>query len=444
MTHPAPSPDHKCLECGDDTDVPIPNRLVEECHAGKVLLFVGAGASTESHNVMPHTFYDGVAHRMGTSEDLAFPDLMTRFIEENSRGDLINLFYERMRYIDSFPTLHDRASRFHKYVAQIPFLREIITTNWDDYFEREADAVPLVYGPDFDYWDLAQRKVLKVHGSVLNPGTIIANRSEYDSSLRALASHALGGAVRHLLATHSVVFVGYSLRDDDIKDMIDILRSDLSTAARRCYFVHPSEEFVPPIEGAEVLRTSAAWFVKLLDDALVSAGYLLPVEMYERLEILDQKLRRARTRSDKHLTPWRFPLAIYNHAFHDGMADALEHTRAKRRSGSDRRHGDMLYRSKGYMEYAAKARKKRNYWDAAYAEGYSTGLFALAVDEDDVSLDIVPVYHCPGIGETSSFNEVSGAIKGGAGTHKTAFKWAEKQDRPKNMYSIHTPFLPDM
>jgi hypothetical protein len=153
MTHPAPPPDHKCLECGDDTDVPIPNRLVEECHAGKVLLFVGAGASTESHNVMPHTFYDVAANRVGTSEDLAFPDLMTRFIEETSRSDLINLFYERMRYIDSFPTLHDRASRFHRYVAQIPFLREIITTNWDDYFEREADAVPLVYGPDFDYWD---------------------------------------------------------------------------------------------------------------------------------------------------------------------------------------------------------------------------------------------------------------------------------------------------
>ncbi len=163
MKHSAPPSDHKCLECGYDTDIPIPNRMVEDCHAGKLLLFVGAGASTESHNVMPATFYDVVARHVGTSEDLAFPDLMTRFIEQNSRSDLINLFYNRLRYIDSFPVLHDRATRFHKYVAQIPFLREIVTTNWDDYFEREADAVPLVYGPDFDYWDLAQRKVLKVH-----------------------------------------------------------------------------------------------------------------------------------------------------------------------------------------------------------------------------------------------------------------------------------------
>lgn len=440
MNHPAPSADHKCLECGYDSDVPIPNRLVEDCHAGKLLLFVGAGASTESHNVMPTTFYDVVASQVGSSEDLAFPDLMTEFVKQNSRSDLINLFYNRMRYIDSFPVLHNRATRFHQYVAQIPFIQEIITTNWDDYFEREADAVPLVHGPDFDYWDLPRRKVLKVHGSVLNPGTIIADRSEYDSSLNALAKHALGGAVRHLMATRSVVFVGYSLRDDDIKDMIDVLRSDLSTAARRCYFVHPSEAFVPPIEAAEVLHTSAAWFIKLLDDALVSAGYLLPTELYDRLEAVDQRLRKGRTRSDKHLTPWRFPLAIYNHAFQDGMADALEHTRAQRHSGDDRRHGDIIYRAKGYFDASAQHRRKRNYWDAAYTKGYETGLFALIVDE--VPVDAMPVYYCPGIEETSSFEAISEAIRGGQNTHKTAYRWAEKQERPKNMYITHTPFLP--
>jgi len=439
MKHSAPAPDHQCLECGYDTNISIPDRLVEDCHAGRLLLFVGAGASTESHNVMPRTFYDVVADRVGTSGDLAFPDLMTKFVEQNSRGDLINLFYDRMRYIDSFPVLHNRATRFHRYVARIPFFREIITTNWDDYFEREADAVPLVYGPDFDYWDLAQRKVLKVHGSVLNPGTIIADRSEYDSSLKALASLALGGAVRHLLATQSVVFVGYSLRDDDIRDVIDVLRSDLSTAARRCYFVHPSEEFIPPIDGAEVLHTSAAWFIKLLDDALVSAGYLLPATMYDRLEVISQKLYKGKLRFDRQLPPWRFPLAIYNHSFQDGMRDALEHARAKRRSGTDRRHGDLLERYKNYIDLAVAARKKRNYWDAAYIEGYGNGLFVLAVDK--VSFKNVPVFYCPGLEMTSSFEEVSEAIRGGSDTHKTAYRWAARQERPKGMYWSHGPFF---
>jgi len=244
------------------------------------------------------------------------------------------------------------------------------------------------------------------------------------------------------LATRSAVFVGYSLRDDDVKDVIDVLRSDLNTAARHCYFVHPSDEFIAPIEGAEVLHTSAAWFIKLLDDALVSAGYLLPATMYGRLEIIDQKLRKGRTRSDTRLPPWKFPLAIYNHYFQDGMADALEHTRARRRSGSDRRHGDLFHRSMGYLEYAKIARRKRNYSDVAYAEGYHVGLFVLAADE--VALRNVPVYYCPGVEATPSFEEVSRAIRGGQDTHKTAYNWAAKQDRPRDMYLAYTPFLPDL
>jgi hypothetical protein len=440
--HHAHTNNPHCLECGGNVDVAIPERMVEECHAGKLLLFVGSGASTESHNVMPSTFYDEVSRYVPNPAGLDFPDLMTKYVERNSRSDLMNLFYRRLRYIDSFPDLNRRATLFHRRVAQIPFFREVITTNWDDYFEREADAVPLVYGPDFDYWDLAQRKVLKIHGSVLNPGTIIATRDEYKESLAALADHALGGTVRHLLATRSVVFVGYSLRDDDIRDVIDVLRSDLQTAAKRCYFVHPSDQFVPPIDGAEVIRTSAAWFVRLLDDALVAAGYLLPTTIYDRLDKLDGRLREARTRSDTRLPPWEFPLAIYNHSFQDGLAHALERTRAQRRSGADRRHGELIERARGYFEYGKLARRKRDYWNAAYGEGYEAGLLALGA-ADVFSLKVVPVYYCPGVGAVSSFAEVSKGIRGGQSTHKSAYNWAVKQAKqlPPEMYAIHTPFL---
>ena len=86
------------------------------------------------------------------------------------------------------------------------------------------------------------------------------------------------------MATGTVVFVGYSYRDDDIKHIIDALRADLGTAARPCYFVHPDESFVPPIDGAQVIRTSARHFIKLLDDALVDQQVLLPRDIYERVE----------------------------------------------------------------------------------------------------------------------------------------------------------------
>jgi hypothetical protein len=117
------------------------------------------------------------------------------------------------------------------------------------------------------------------------------------------------------MATRSVVFVGYSLRDDDVRQMIEALRDDLNTAARPTYFVHPSPTFVTPLPGAEVIHTSAAYFVELLDQALVEVGCLLPLTIYDRTAAIDQRLRLARSRVDENLPPWRFPLAIFNHAY---------------------------------------------------------------------------------------------------------------------------------
>jgi hypothetical protein len=187
--------EHRCEECGEDHDVALPERLVEDTHEGRVLLFVGSGASTEAHNVIGHTFYDEIYDELRThlktSKDLPFPDLMSAFVARFSRRALVAAFVKRLRYIESYPYFHRRATRFHRAVGQIPFFREIVTTNWDDYFESETGAIPLVYGSDFDYWDLPQRKVLKVHGSVLNPGSVVATREEYDQSLEALRSGAL-------------------------------------------------------------------------------------------------------------------------------------------------------------------------------------------------------------------------------------------------------------
>ena len=308
--------ERRCDECGADVDVPLPDRLIEDTHAGKVLLFVGSGASTEAHNVLGHTFYDEIRSQLGEGgNEMAFPDLMSAFVTRFSRADLLTAFVDRLRYIDSHPFLHRRATRFHRAVGQIPFFAEIVTTNWDDYFETQTGAIPLVQGSDFDYWDLQQRKVLKIHGSVLNPGSVVATREEYSRSLNALRSGALGTAARHLMATRSVVFVGYSLRDDDVRQMIEALRDDLNTAARPTYFVHPSPTFVTPLPGAEVIHTSAAYFVELLDQALVEVGCLLPLTIYDRTAAIDQRLRLARSRVDENLPPWRFPLAIFNHAY---------------------------------------------------------------------------------------------------------------------------------
>lgn len=441
MTERPIGKEHRCDECGDDVDVPLPQRLIEDTHAGKVLLFVGSGASTETHNVLGYTFYDDIRAELDRHDDPPFPDLMSAFVGSFSRAKLLTAFVKRLRYIDSHPFFHRRATRFHRAVGQIPFFNEIVTTNWDDYFETQTGAVPLVQGSDFDYWDLPQRKVLKVHGSVLNPGSVVATREEYTRSLEALRSGALGTAAKHLIATHSVVFVGYSLRDDDIRQVVETLRSDLSSAARPTYFVHPNPNYEAPLEASEVIHTSAAYFVELLDRALVQAGYLLPLRLYDRAQELDQRLRAARTRVDESLYPWRLPLVIFNHAYQDGLADAIDHTLAARRSGTDRIHHELIAKAQNYHAARKRATKARDYWDAAYIEGYETGLIALGAPK--LPLHIVPLYYCPGPGQLSSYRRLAEAVRGGPNTHRSAHAWATRQTiaLPQDMYLNHPPML---
>jgi hypothetical protein len=60
------------------------------------------------------------------------------------------------------------------------------------YFETETGAVPLVNGPDFDYWDLSRRKVLKVEAIVHIRGTAIVQKAAA-ASLKQLEGLLLCG-----------------------------------------------------------------------------------------------------------------------------------------------------------------------------------------------------------------------------------------------------------
>jgi SIR2-like domain len=431
--------DPGCRLCGADVDIELPDALVEDCHAGKLLLFVGAGASTETHSA-GISFYDRVCTRLDLQDEPGFPDLMTLFVNRFSRNELIEFFLGHVLYKQGFPTLAARISEFHERIGENPFIRELVTTNWDDFFERCTGAIPLVVGEDFAFWDAPVRKVLKVHGSILNPGSIVATRAEYDRALNDLRSGAVGSAAKHLIATRTVIFVGYSYRDDDIRAIVDALRSDLSTAARKCYFVHPDPNFQPPLDGAEVLATSARHFVKLLDDALVEREYLLPRTIFDRVNRLLGREADARERGSR-LEIADHPLEMYDGAFRDGLRDCYGRILARRHTGDDRRHQELQRRGAAYHQLLRGATKNRDYWNAAYIEGYLTGLISIAAT--DLRIDEVPLYYCPGHGPDTSFARVSAAIRRGALTHKAAYRWAAIRSRGvrRGLVIPHDPYL---
>ncbi|HKB37873.1 MAG TPA: SIR2 family protein, partial [Gemmataceae bacterium] len=110
----------------------------------------------------------------------------------------------------------------HALLAALPTM-EAVTTNYDTLFEaasaairRRVDVLPYQAARGGRRW------LLKLHGCVSRPGDIVLTREDYlryDTSRAALA-----GLVQGLLITRHMLFVGFSLVDDNFHRIADAVR----------------------------------------------------------------------------------------------------------------------------------------------------------------------------------------------------------------------------
>ena len=110
----------------------------------------------------------------------------------------------------------------HSLLAALP-VNEIVTTNYDTLFEMACQGVNrelaiLPYQPNA----AKRRWLLKLHGSV-GQGDIVLTRDDY-LHLAHLRG-ALAGIVQALLVTRHLLFVGYSLSDDDFHQIVYDVRT---------------------------------------------------------------------------------------------------------------------------------------------------------------------------------------------------------------------------
>jgi hypothetical protein len=152
MRHTHPGGDRsQCPYCRSNIRFDLPNKLYEAVLDGTLVVFAGAGVSSES-NIMPvKPLYEEVSSllRLRRQGGLPFPDLMTEFSNKFGRAALLRKIKEHFDYVSSFSELYGLATRFHQELATMFPISEIITTNWDDYFERECGATAFVSGRRF-------------------------------------------------------------------------------------------------------------------------------------------------------------------------------------------------------------------------------------------------------------------------------------------------------
>ncbi|CAM4090658.1 hypothetical protein MB901379_03046 [Mycobacterium basiliense] len=110
----------------------------------------------------------------------------------------------------------------HGLLASLPS-REAVTTNFDELFETAwtTGNRSLAILPDSAV-DTGGRWLLKLHGTVAESQRIILTRSDYLDMPRQYG--ALIGLVQGLLMMRHMMFVGYSLQDEDFHELIHEVR----------------------------------------------------------------------------------------------------------------------------------------------------------------------------------------------------------------------------
>jgi len=223
----------------------IPYELMQEIQSNNCILFLGAGVSTEG-SYWKTTFYDHIrqlSRYPRKNEHPLFPDVMQYYCDKVDGGLKNKLIREIIDRIEPF-TVEGEPNRsvtmFHSEIARIPYFKIVVTTNWDPLCERALNVlVPMVEDRDIPFWDEQKRQVLKIHGCITRPQTIVATRRDYEACTTDKTRGAIFTKLRDLMATKTFIFVGYSITDPDFKLIYDEVIANLGEFRRRSYVIDP-------------------------------------------------------------------------------------------------------------------------------------------------------------------------------------------------------------
>ncbi len=202
--------------------------LARRARAKQLVLFVGSGASTGAGGLS----WKGLLRALGAQAGWDKPQLteLVDHLDARDAGQVLNGYFgaaELRRRVVAL-TRVERPSLMHQLLASLP-VEQVITTNYDEglelSFAAAGRALPVLPQPEATRW------LLKLHGSVSRPKSIVLSRDDY---LR-WEEHgaAFGAVVQALLLTRHLLFVGYGLGDDNMHRLMHGVRAALGGREQR-------------------------------------------------------------------------------------------------------------------------------------------------------------------------------------------------------------------
>jgi len=389
-----------CYTCSNNLEFNIPSDLIDDLINLKAILFAGAGISTESPIIFKSSFYNDIKDEINISkiEDDSFPNIMSEFCEQkrNGRKLLLEKLKQRFDYCLKFSELYDDSTRFHRELCELYMIRDIITTNWDTYFEEVCHATPIVNSKDYAFNDLPYRKVYKIHGSISNYGSIVATRKDYDNCLKNLKNGLIGSTIKHLLSTNTVIFVGYSFNDFDFNYIIKYLKSELKDIHPHIYIVTLDNNPPKTIENFSYthIKTDGTFFLQRIKEHLIQKNLINEGLDNSRIGYLDYERRDAYNNILGLFFKYRNPSSIYALFYLDGIKHAIQNSKFYMKTGDAYNPGFIFRELKRYDQIIKDFKKNKDYMEISYLKGYYLGI-SLMILPKKLEISSLPFYLLP-------------------------------------------------
>jgi NAD-dependent SIR2 family protein deacetylase len=271
--------------------------LLDDLANKRVVLFVGAGASKWAKPRGGGTFRGWreflefacekidqkklkhlIKQQIDKSDFLIASELIKDALKEEWRTVLLNEFQQAAD-----------ASRLHKALISLE-QRIIVTTNFDKLIENAwsescpnswPTVISTVDAKAFRLFRDSNPYVIKLHGSIDDPGSVVFDKSSYQKS--AFYNQFYRELIGTLLLTHTFIFVGFSMEDPAVSLFIE-------SHAFRYGDTRPHYIFMPGREISEIdelSRKLRKLFVLRYSEkdehvALVEALEQLAVDMRDR------------------------------------------------------------------------------------------------------------------------------------------------------------------
>lgn len=368
------SPD--CHFCKNDLPFTLPDDLYTAFKNGKAVIFAGAGISTETKGAFKTTLYSEIRDELRVRGTPTFSALMSQYCAlPNGRKKLLAAVRARFDYARSFPDLLSQVTKFHREIATVPQIDQIVTTNWDDFFETESGALPFTSPEDFIFWDAPGRKVFKIHGSISNLGSIVATQSDYRKQYQAFRTKLIGSNLKMLLATKTVVFVGYSFGDEDFNHIHKLLAKEMTGLLPHSYFITIEDQ--PPKQLSRlpftVIKTDATHFIRHLKNKLISDDLLLDDERFRGIYPLWLRIKAEHRHLSSRWDSARHPEDLHCLSYQDGVRHALDRIMALSHKGNYSVPCAFDHFLQTYKKWRAEKLRAGAYYDVAYIDGFIAG-----------------------------------------------------------------------